>query len=193
MHECGGGLPRYPQECPMCLLKQESKIRKMQMAVVYLCRGRMGPCQFSRLLSEAQSCNLHEVRKLRGQLLIRRGKMIPIVRSYCKNSSSVVKNHYICKCFIGWNLLETITFYSFFLYLLNSRNMSTHPEHIVSDSQVNVKLCFTPALNIHAGQFHLGFCLLFFNSSAETFKSMQKGLLYPNSRIKLKDVLQEML
>lgn len=32
----------------MCLLKQESKIRKMQMAVVHAHRGGMGPCQFSR-------------------------------------------------------------------------------------------------------------------------------------------------
>lgn len=71
MHECGGRLPRYLQECPVCLLKQEFKIRKMQMAVVHVCSGRMGLCQFSGFPSKAQGCSFHEVRKLWGQLLLK--------------------------------------------------------------------------------------------------------------------------
>lgn len=48
----------------MRLLKQESKIRKMQMAVVHAHSGRMGPCQFSWLPSEAPDCGFIEARKL---------------------------------------------------------------------------------------------------------------------------------
>lgn len=75
MHDKGGGLPRYLQECPMCLLKQESKIRKMQMAVVHVHSGMTDSCQFSWLFSKTQGCGFHEVRKLwGGQVLIRRGE-----------------------------------------------------------------------------------------------------------------------
>lgn len=65
----------------MRLLKQESKIRKMQMAVVHAHSGRMGPCQFSWLPSEAPDCGFIEARKLWGCAPIKRGKGIPLCRA----------------------------------------------------------------------------------------------------------------